>query len=372
MLYVLIQYQKHGGKMGKRITHAYLLKVLNYDSVLGSFTWRADIAKKAKAGNPAGSAQDGKFMVGLNGELHFGHRLAWFYVHGAWPEGYVVPINGNFLDLRLENLKCESRAEAVHRSKVRSTSSSGVTGVSWNTRDRKWVASVTINYRQINLGSFSTIEEAKSAYDEAKLNAPTPDPQAVQKKRVAIALKARQRRAWKHAVDENGNSAWRSFDDFVKDVGSPPRDGSILAPIDATLPIGPGNFTWVRRARFDHKTADGRRAYQRQARNDNFERYRAVGLRKSFGLEANEYQEMHDRQGGVCAICRKPETGKNGGFPIHLAVDHNHVTGAIRGLLCRGCNHGIANFKEDLDRLRKAVAYLEHHAELESESTLNA
>jgi len=50
---------------------------------------------------------------------------------------------------------------------------------------------------------------------------------------------------------------------------------------------------------------------------------------------------------------------KRTGRPRMLAVDHNHVTGQIRSLLCMSCNQGLGNFQEDLQRLKKAVSYLE-------------
>src|SRR5262245_32129606 len=57
------------------------------------------------------------------------------------------------------------------------------------------------------------------------------------------------------------------------------------------------------------------------------------------------------RQGGLCAICRKPSK-------LRLCVDHCHVTGMIRGLLCRKCNAGLGCLGEDQRALVAALAYL--------------
>ena len=63
---------------------------------------------------------------------------------------------------------------------------------------------------------------------------------------------------------------------------------------------------------------------------------------------------MLDRQGGVCAICKKkPDEGKP------LCVDHCHVTGKVRGLLCHKCNMVLAFGNDDPDILRAAIAYLQ-------------
>jgi len=77
-------------------------------------------------------------------------------------------------------------------------------------------------------------------------------------------------------------------------------------------------------------------------------------LRLTFGLTWDEYDFLLGCQGGVCAIC----SGRPRKYA--LAVDHDHKTGEIRGLLCSRCNHkllGSAN--DDPARLRKAADYLE-------------
>lgn len=78
-----------------------------------------------------------------------------------------------------------------------------------------------------------------------------------------------------------------------------------------------------------------------------------------FGITPSQYQEMLDAQDGVCAICERPErsTDKKGRIKA-LAVDHNHTTGAVRGLLCANCNKGIGNLGDDVDTLIAAAAYL--------------
>lgn len=77
-------------------------------------------------------------------------------------------------------------------------------------------------------------------------------------------------------------------------------------------------------------------------------------LRNSFGLTPEGYAEMYDAQGGRCAIClRRPRTSR-------LAVDHNHSTDEIRGLLCYRCNKQIlGHAMESPALLRRAANYLE-------------
>ncbi len=97
-------------------------------------------------------------------------------------------------------------------------------------------------------------------------------------------------------------------------------------------------------------------ARQRRYRAEKPDQYRIMDRRKhlrgAYGLTIEQYDEMLEAQGGVCAICGEcPDEG--------LAVDHCHDTGRVRGLLCRNCNSGIALLQEDLDRFSKAAKYLE-------------
>jgi hypothetical protein len=79
-------------------------------------------------------------------------------------------------------------------------------------------------------------------------------------------------------------------------------------------------------------------------------------LRRNYGITAAEYDALLAEQGGGCAICGRTENP--GRFRQSLPVDHDHETGAIRGILCIDCNRGIGMFRDDLRLLRRAVEYL--------------
>lgn len=78
---------------------------------------------------------------------------------------------------------------------------------------------------------------------------------------------------------------------------------------------------------------------------------RTYSLKRKFGLSQEAYDEMFKAQDGRCAIC-----GEIPDSTLH--VDHDHATKEIRGLLCRGCNTGLGNFKDSPDLLLKAMKYL--------------
>ncbi len=78
-----------------------------------------------------------------------------------------------------------------------------------------------------------------------------------------------------------------------------------------------------------------------------------------YGITPARVDEMFMEQGGVCAICRLPAEMLPSGKRKRLNIDHCHLTGKVRGLLCSKCNKGIGQLNDDPDLLRKAVAYLE-------------
>ena len=95
-------------------------------------------------------------------------------------------------------------------------------------------------------------------------------------------------------------------------------------------------------------------------RYENYERGRF--LEKKYGVSIEVYNEMLEEQGGVCAVCRLSETYTTRGTVRSLSVDHDHQTGAIRGLLCSRCNSALGMADDDPERLRAMADYIETHA----------
>jgi hypothetical protein len=86
---------------------------------------------------------------------------------------------------------------------------------------------------------------------------------------------------------------------------------------------------------------------------------RRSAIKSRYGLTEDEFNRRVADQGGVCAICGKPPTG--GVRSRHLVVDHCHVTGRTRDLLCSKCNTALGQFGDSVAGLMKAVAYLQRH-----------
>ena len=99
-----------------------------------------------------------------------------------------------------------------------------------------------------------------------------------------------------------------------------------------------------------------RNAQRRGRRTETPAQQREWQLRANYGITHSDYEEILLSQGGVCAICDQLPTTKD---KDRLHVDHDHVTGEIRGLLCSSCNVALGLFADDSERLREAAAYLE-------------
>lgn len=93
-------------------------------------------------------------------------------------------------------------------------------------------------------------------------------------------------------------------------------------------------------------------------------RVRINHLKRKYGLSAEGYEKLLAAQSGKCAICLVPAVTQAHGV---LHVGHCHETGAVRGLLCRGCNHTLGAMKDDVANLRRAISYLEKSAYLDTE-----
>lgn len=77
-------------------------------------------------------------------------------------------------------------------------------------------------------------------------------------------------------------------------------------------------------------------------------------LRHQYGITLAQYDAMLAAQGSGCAVCGVPSSGDR-----KLSVDHCHVTGRVRGLLCSRCNYALGQFDDRPELLRQAAIYLE-------------
>lgn len=76
-------------------------------------------------------------------------------------------------------------------------------------------------------------------------------------------------------------------------------------------------------------------------------------IAKAYGITSEQYEALYEAQGGACYICQRA-TGKT----KRLAVDHDHKTGFVRGLLCGTCNKILGHFRDDWRTAQRVVSYL--------------
>lgn len=85
------------------------------------------------------------------------------------------------------------------------------------------------------------------------------------------------------------------------------------------------------------------------------EQRRKTRLKTLYGMSPEDYATMFKKQNGCCALCGEPEKDK------HLAVDHCHITGKVRELLCTNCNTILGKAHDDSSLLLRMSEYLNYH-----------
>ena len=95
---------------------------------------------------------------------------------------------------------------------------------------------------------------------------------------------------------------------------------------------------------------DYQRNYQRKRRRKNLAEVQAYARLRNYGLTPEQFEVMMEAQEGQCAICTR--------FLTNPVVDHDHLTGDIRGLLCPKCNTALGMFEDSIANLMQAAHYL--------------
>lgn len=92
--------------------------------------------------------------------------------------------------------------------------------------------------------------------------------------------------------------------------------------------------------------------------------------RRNYGIGVREWQAMFEAQGGRCAICRGEGFLMRAHHEATLMVDHDHNTGAVRGLLCHNCNRALGLLQDSALIVREAATYLERATTIPTGSSL--
>lgn len=182
---------------------------------------------------------------------------------------------------------------------------------------------------------------------------------------------------WKVALRENsGNGCWKCYQknrysEARKDAPSPQLHRGME---DITCPkcletkladefyrcssgIG-GRTSWCKNCLNEREKAKAKRLRADQGPEGQAfrKRHKNHALRTNYGITLDDFNVMLERQNETCAICRNKFSKKE-----EPCVDHDHLTGKVRGLLCRKCNTLIGLAKEKVTTLLRAVHYLRKH-----------
>lgn len=143
---------------------------IHYDAETGVFAW-AVAGRGIRVGAKAGAkTSEGYWQIKLGFKVYRAHRLAWFLVHGVWPDGAIDHINGDRLDNRIANLRIASHSVNMQNKRVAmaNNKSCGLLGVTWNKQHRKWQSKLMANGRMYHVGYFVSAEAAHASYLDAK------------------------------------------------------------------------------------------------------------------------------------------------------------------------------------------------------------
>jgi hypothetical protein len=142
---------------------------LSYNPDTGVFT-RLTSSNRWKAGHTTGTLDKaGYTIIRYKGKQYKAHRLAWYYVYGSMPIHNIDHINEDKSDNRINNLRLDNRNNNTQNvSLPTKTSKSGLRGVHWCNRDKKWIAQLSVNGRQICVARSDNKQEAYDAYLAAK------------------------------------------------------------------------------------------------------------------------------------------------------------------------------------------------------------
>ena len=161
----------------------FLQNLLAYDPDTGVLTWLqrdASMVASGKsseairwngryAGRPAFTAKmNGGYLCGAVYKISLqAHVAAWVIHTGQWPDGEIDHINGVRNDNRLSNLRCVTRSENQRNRALSATTTSGVMGVSYNARDKRWAAYIGADGKHVSLGTFRSKDDAIAARQAA-------------------------------------------------------------------------------------------------------------------------------------------------------------------------------------------------------------
>lgn len=156
----------------KNIPAERVRELLDYDPDTGLLTWRPRVNavkgwNKKCAGKVAGRIAQGYVRINIGKHKHLGHRLAWAWMTGKWPEHEVDHRNLVRHDNRWKNLRQATHRQNNCNTYLQSNNTSGHKGVTWDKQRLKWRAQIKRHGKMKNLGRFGNYDDAVRVYEDA-------------------------------------------------------------------------------------------------------------------------------------------------------------------------------------------------------------
>ena len=147
------------------VTLSKLHELFDYKD--GNLIWKIAASRRVKAGDIAGSINEyGYIVIGVKGRVYRAHRLIYFYHNGHFPL-LIDHIDGNKTNNKIENLRSVTTYQNAMTKKISTRNSSGIKGVMWHKRDKKWVVQLKVNSKCHSFGYYEDKELAELVAIEA-------------------------------------------------------------------------------------------------------------------------------------------------------------------------------------------------------------
>ena len=136
----------------------------------GNLIWQVSSSNRVRIGDTVGYLNiSGYYRVQINGKKHFLHRLIYMYHHGHLTQGMDIDhIDGNPANNRIENLREITHSQNLMNAKIHKNNKTGIKGVCFLRKAKKYQVRLAINGKDIYLGCYTTLEEAKAVVKEAR------------------------------------------------------------------------------------------------------------------------------------------------------------------------------------------------------------
>lgn len=142
-------------------------ELLDFDPESGRWTWRVSMGSSARAGQEAGCFSRGYRVIRIDRVLYFAHRLAWLWMSGEEPATGIDHVRGKRDQNAAGEIRPATQSQNNANARIGTNNRSGFKGVAVHRETGKWRARIKKDGRELHLGLFSSLDDARAAYENA-------------------------------------------------------------------------------------------------------------------------------------------------------------------------------------------------------------